>query len=138
MKASCTRCGIALIAETDPKLGAYGSEATTREGLLTKMHRLCPCCTGLLNVFLQRGCCVNCECKSDPYHLWFTIEIVTEDTQLHFCPAHALAAEVLCGLGLGAEQIVARLRNLESARHKSTPALHRARVPRGEGPQGAY
>lgn len=83
-------------------------------------------------------CCIDKECTSEPADLWFTIEIVCSEDELQFCPAHALAAEVLASIGFGAEVIRDRLRALEDARRVTPPALHRCRLHRDTGPQGAY
>ena len=75
-------------------------------------------------------CCIDKGCMTEPAEFWFTVEIVCSDEQLHFCPAHSLAAELLVSLGLGAEQVRARLQAFEDCRRATIAAKHPCKVNR--------
>jgi hypothetical protein len=54
------------------------------------------------------GCCV-CPFSAVSSVGWFEIEIVTDRRVLRFCPQHALAAEVLSGIGLSGDDTKKRI-----------------------------
>lgn len=64
---------------------------------------------------LQVQCAIqHARCHSGPIEDWFRIVLCNDMTVLNFCPRHALAAEVLAGVGLTGEHVVSRLQQHEN------------------------
>lgn len=81
-------------------------------------HRLALCrwCDSLVDTDAHEPCSVGHEMYYRKNAEWFTVELCSEGRTLQFCPAHAMAAEVLIYLGLTGDQVVERLKAYESER----------------------
>ena len=54
------------------------------------------------------GCCV-CTYRAPSSVGWFEIHVISDQRVLRFCPKHALAAEVLSGIGLAGDDVQRRI-----------------------------
>ena len=55
------------------------------------------------------------HCQSGPLADWFSIHmLINQDAVFYFCPRHALAAEVLAGIGITVEYMARLIRDTEN------------------------
>jgi len=55
------------------------------------------------------------HCQSGPLADWFSIHMLSrQDAVFYFCPRHALAAEVLAGIGITVEHMARLIRDTEN------------------------
>lgn len=128
-RTQCPKCADRSIVQRErgPELFAWVADGWRDDDGLEVEIDHCPWCgVGLLDSdeygeLPPVPCAVDiATCVPGPDRDWYRIVLCDTDTELNFCPRHALAAEALGSLACPGQQIVETLKRLDT---QSTPVV---------------